>query len=1145
MPTGLKDRPDSLTGGYDPDSNDARSPMTKKPSTDGSHDDLGEMSPAQQAKSDQMDAELRNMTNAETPGGVSTSAGNSSATNSAEDGLSSANGSVAKKLGKGYVDFAPQTKFAKLVTKLTASSGKGRQRSGITLALGSTGAMLVMMFMTFAPTSFTEYMRNLGLNKAGEIQTNQAIKYRRSRLAKASDFFSVEGRRGGKIIAEMTAKGYDFSFDPTDRNKITAINLPNGQTVTGVNIGDQLEGYLETKHKFRSAQWRGNRMKAFSNRYKVPTRSPTDARASKLADPELELNKRLAEGVYGNKADPDIRVVAEVDDSVDEADADARATGATELAEPGGDFEPHKTAALENGTPVNQVGTNVDTIVTDIENPVNPKTFSDIDEIARTGATPVVSAVGSLANATEVPEKVCTIKSRLRMAVMGARVARAIGLQSLAALTVILPADAIRVAQGKDSQMINEITNRFFKQDGSGYNVGSAVLTGYLTTGVYNRNVNAIQGTGYNVSGGLFGVFKSTQQITDSFPGTSQQQCNVWRHPGTAVGAIGVQIVAFAFSGGTSQAAITTARKGVEFSFKTAVKKIINRSVVRSLGRTAAIELSFAGILAMTQLYTEKVLSFPITGQEVGGDLTNKSLTGMLTNHKQRNLMRGYAPLTANQYIQIENQFYAEKKERLKGQSFASRIFDTNNTDSLAFRHYLQVPRTTESISNTTTNLAQALPTSVFKTPSSVANTVASIFTPAAYAQENQDDEIGSFDVYETEGDNSGIELAVDPGGNVITGMLDYGFDAYENEQYLKDNGHVSNTGEPIGGDFNDYLENCVYPVDTITRIEVDEADCMVEDELTQRFVTHLRLVDFRDTLDAQLFPEELDGVGSGTGEASTSLGLDGLNGYAIPCEGSPVEKIREAFDGTDWSALPTSGSIGTNSAGQDINVYIREACTGETDVKTVIIGSSIHGSENGGQFISHDLLFNEDLPDNVRIIAIPEINKASVPFSKRKNATGTNESNRAVTSIGIDLNRNFDARWETLTATKNTSPSGKNYKGEAPESAPEAKAVADFLRAIGRVDLFISYHDNIDWVAPVGSTPLAYGQSYSQVSGMSIGNSGGTHVTQRGSMDAWFNEETGSPTLLVELTNERSDAYIQRHVDSVKYVIQQQVLTQ
>ena len=56
----------------------------------------------------------------------------------------------------------------------------------------------------------------------------------------------------------------------------------------------------------------------------------------------------------------------------------------------------------------------------------------------------------------------------------------------------------------------------------------------------------------------------------------------------------------------------------------------------------------------------------------------------------------------------------------------------------------------------------------------------------------------------------------------------------------------------------------------------------------------------------------------------------------------------------------------------------------------------------------------------------------------------------------GVDLNRNFDAGWETYEGV--SYPSSDHYKGDAPVSEPETQAIVNAVHACGAV-LTISYH--------------------------------------------------------------------------------------
>jgi hypothetical protein len=62
-------------------------------------------------------------------------------------------------------------------------------------------------------------------------------------------------------------------------------------------------------------------------------------------------------------------------------------------------------------------------------------------------------------------------------------------------------------------------------------------------------------------------------------------------------------------------------------------------------------------------------------------------------------------------------------------------------------------------------------------------------------------------------------------------------------------------------------------------------------------------------------------------------------------------------------------------------------------------------------------------------------------------------------TSIGTDLNRNYDYRWGG-SGTANTSPSSSTYQGPSAFSAPESRAMRDFLasRVVGGVQQIKAY---------------------------------------------------------------------------------------
>lgn len=59
--------------------------------------------------------------------------------------------------------------------------------------------------------------------------------------------------------------------------------------------------------------------------------------------------------------------------------------------------------------------------------------------------------------------------------------------------------------------------------------------------------------------------------------------------------------------------------------------------------------------------------------------------------------------------------------------------------------------------------------------------------------------------------------------------------------------------------------------------------------------------------------------------------------------------------------------------------------------------------------------------------------------------------------ALGVDLNRNFDGRWETVETLN--GPVGWNYKGEYPESESESIAVTSLIRSLSNPVSVVSYH--------------------------------------------------------------------------------------
>ena len=114
----------------------------------------------------------------------------------------------------------------------------------------------------------------------------------------------------------------------------------------------------------------------------------------------------------------------------------------------------------------------------------------------------------------------------------------------------------------------------------------------------------------------------------------------------------------------------------------------------------------------------------------------------------------------------------------------------------------------------------------------------------------------------------------------------------------------------------------------------------------------------------------------------------------------------------------------------------------------TIALIGEIHGGESGAELIlpaiEHVLAHHSQLLSHVSIDAIPVVNidererqVAGVPWYLRTNANG------------VDINRNFPALWDTVEygyGLDSSDPDSGTYRGAAPASEPETRAVIDFL---------------------------------------------------------------------------------------------------
>lgn len=162
-----------------------------------------------------------------------------------------------------------------------------------------------------------------------------------------------------------------------------------------------------------------------------------------------------------------------------------------------------------------------------------------------------------------------------------------------------------------------------------------------------------------------------------------------------------------------------------------------------------------------------------------------------------------------------------------------------------------------------------------------------------------------------------------------------------------------------------------------------------------------------------------------------------------IVLDEQPAEEVEEVVN---------VETIGTSVEGRVIDAYTY----GEGETHLVFVGGIHGGYEWNSTLLAYDMmeLLEEDpslIPANIKITIIPSANPDGlydvIPKEGRitwddvpavANDTGIGRMN----ANGVDLNRNFDCKWQGESAWRGNAVSA----GTAPFSEPEAVAIRDFV---------------------------------------------------------------------------------------------------
>src|SRR5690606_35887449 len=161
------------------------------------------------------------------------------------------------------------------------------------------------------------------------------------------------------------------------------------------------------------------------------------------------------------------------------------------------------------------------------------------------------------------------------------------------------------------------------------------------------------------------------------------------------------------------------------------------------------------------------------------------------------------------------------------------------------------------------------------------------------------------------------------------------------------------------------------------------------------------------------------------------------------------------------------------------------------------------------------------DLVDSRRLFFIPVVNPDGYVFNETTHPEGggmwrKNRRDNGGNSFGVDLNRNYGYEWGYDDLGSSDFPPSDLYRGPAPFSEPETRAIRDFLEGGRHVSVAFNYHTHGDlllfpWGYVQGTyTPdhdeyVALGHALTEANGYTSGPSPDVLYLVNGGATDWF----------------------------------------
>lgn len=143
-------------------------------------------------------------------------------------------------------------------------------------------------------------------------------------------------------------------------------------------------------------------------------------------------------------------------------------------------------------------------------------------------------------------------------------------------------------------------------------------------------------------------------------------------------------------------------------------------------------------------------------------------------------------------------------------------------------------------------------------------------------------------------------------------------------------------------------------------------------------------------------------------------------------------------------------------------------------DAKHIVWNGGMHAREWIGPavmcFLMEKLLETGSVIDSFVVHIVPIVNLDGYEYTRKSDRMWRKNRQPGTFCKGTDPNRNFDADWNGTGSSNNEC--SEIYRGTSRFSAPEAKALADYIAQVGDVVSYIDWHAYSQlWMYPYGAS--------------------------------------------------------------------------